>query len=66
LETCDLGLSVVQCFKIINKTQQFGDRLNVCPEVKMVEGSTYRAGPRGKAVLSLWLIRYSPKPFLSA
>jgi hypothetical protein len=56
LETCILGLcksSIVSKYKI--KTQQFEDRLHVYPEVKRVEGNTYAAGPRGKAVLHLWL-----------
>jgi hypothetical protein len=48
--------------KIQKIKQQFGDRLHVYPEVKRVKGSTSTAGPRGKAVLHLWLIRYSPAP----
>jgi len=46
------------------ETQQFGDRLHVCPEVRWFDGSTYTAGPTGKAV-HLWLIGYSSEPSLS-
>jgi hypothetical protein len=46
------------------KTQHFGDRLYVYPEIKRVEGSTYTAGVRGKAVLHPWLNRYFPDPFI--
>jgi hypothetical protein len=65
-DLCSRTSPVVCCFKIQKlKKQQFGDRLHVYPEVRRVEGSTFTAEPGGKAVLYLWLIMYSPDPFLS-